>query len=104
MVDEKINLANAMYHTECFFCGESSNDCMLMMDSYPIVKTFICGNCRKLGRKFDGTKYFIVQENVRTPGGRILEPKERYVEFTESPSKKSKQNKSKKEEPYVEPD
>ena len=96
-----ITLTGYFYYTECVYCKQKKNDCMQIVGSaYPI---FICGDCRKLGREYDNTQYWIYQEDVVTPGGKVLEPKERYVEFTESQQKKPKQNKS-RSEPYVEPD
>ena len=91
MVIKQYTFTNEIYNTECSFCREKKNDCMLIVDFLP-AKMFICKDCRALAREYDGTKFWIGHEDVKTPGGRFIPPKERYTTFDESSPKKSPSN------------
>ena len=99
-----MTLTNYVYNTECNYCGYKKEDCMLIVNYQPMDK-FICEDCRKISREHDGWKFVIGHEDVKTPGGKIIPPPEKYTDFDEKTPKKPPINKSGSgEEPYVEPD
>ncbi len=68
-----------MYIGNCLYCKNKTDDIMKIFPHGFLM----CGNCRALAREHDNTQFMIMQEDVITPSGKVLKPKERFIKFDE---------------------